>query len=64
MDRRLATATVLALVLGVGLMVPFEATVTRILGVASLLAFIVLGVFTLASPELLGEDPEERSRPS
>ena len=46
-------------VLGVALMVPFEATITRILGVAALFGAIVAGVFAIASPELLSEDEDD-----
>ena len=46
-----------SLVLGVVLMVGFEAAITRIVGVAALFAFIVSGVFLIADPEFLG--PEE-----
>ena len=45
-------------VVGVALMIPFEATITRILGVAALFAFIVSGVFAIADPEDLVDDPE------
>jgi hypothetical protein len=38
---------------GVVLMVGFEATITRILGVLLLFAFIVSGVFLLADPAFL-----------
>ena len=37
------------------LMIPFETTVTRVLGVAALFAAIVVGVFAIASPEFLGD---------
>ncbi len=40
-------------VAGVVLMVGFEATITRILGVLLLFAFIVSGVFLLADPAFL-----------
>jgi uncharacterized membrane protein YoaK (UPF0700 family) len=40
-------------VVGVVLMVGFEATITRILGVLLLFAFIVSGVFLLADPAFL-----------
>ena len=43
-------------VAGVVLMVAFEHTITRVLGVAALLAFIVSGVFLIADPAHLGED--------
>jgi hypothetical protein len=44
------------LVVGVGLMVPFESTITRILGVAALIAFVVVGVFVIATPPFLERD--------
>jgi hypothetical protein len=49
-----------AFLFGVGLMIPFEATITRILGVAFLLAFIIGGVFLIAAPAFLSADEEER----
>jgi hypothetical protein len=58
-ERRLTLAAIAAFVAGVALMIPFEATITRILGVAALFAFIVLGVFAIASPERLGEEDLE-----
>jgi hypothetical protein len=45
-----------ALALGIGLMVPFEETVTRVAGVACLFAFIVGGVFVIAEPDFLADD--------
>jgi hypothetical protein len=48
----------LLFVVGVLLMVPFEATFTRILGMACLVGFIVLGVFLIAAPE-----PQEGQTP-
>jgi hypothetical protein len=48
-----------AFVLGVGLMVPFEATITRILGMTFLLAFIVGGVFLISEPGFLAADEED-----
>jgi hypothetical protein len=54
--RHLTVATITCFVLGAGLLFPFEYTITIALGVAFLLAFIVCGVFVLASPERLGED--------
>ena len=58
-ERRLTFAAVAAFVLGVALMIPFEATVTRIAGVLCLFAFIVIGVFAIATPERLGDPPED-----
>jgi hypothetical protein len=43
----------LLLLLGLALMIPFEATVTRVLGVACLVGFVVWGVFLIASPDYL-----------
>lgn len=57
--RALAVAAVLAFVAGVALMVPFEAVPTRIAGVAALFAYVVLGVFALASPDRLARNREE-----
>jgi hypothetical protein len=47
---------VAALALGIGLMIPFDATVTRVLGMAFLVTFIVGGVFTIAEPGFLSKD--------
>jgi hypothetical protein len=44
------------LVVGVALMVPFESTITRILGIAALIAFVVVGVFVIATPAFLDRD--------
>ena len=46
-----------AFVLGVGLMIPFEHPATLALGVACLFAFIVLGLFGLVTPERLSYEP-------
>jgi hypothetical protein len=43
-------------VVGVVLMVAFEYTVTRVLGLAALFAFIVGGVFVIADPGALGDE--------
>ena len=55
-DRRLRIASLVALVLGAGLMVPFEHPATLALGVAFLFAFIVLGLFGLLTPERLSRE--------
>jgi hypothetical protein len=55
---RLPVLALAAFVLGVALMIPFEYTITRILGVALLFCAIVAGVFAIATPELLSEDDE------
>jgi hypothetical protein len=41
---------------GLVLMIGFEAVITRVLGVLALFAFIVIGVFLIADPELLDTD--------
>lgn len=48
----------LAFLLGVGLMIPFEATLTRVLGMAFLFAFIVGGLFLIAEPSFLSGDED------
>jgi hypothetical protein len=48
----------LLFVAGVALMVPFESTVTRILGLAALFAFVVYGVFLVATPAYLDQSDE------
>lgn len=58
---RLEVASIACFVLGAGLLFPFESTVTILLGVLLLAAFIVCGVFVLASPEALARDPEGRN---
>jgi hypothetical protein len=58
-DRRLRVASLVALVLGIALMIPFEHTATLALGVVCLFAFIVLGLFGLVTPERLAGEPEE-----
>jgi hypothetical protein len=45
-------------VVGVVLMVGFEATLTRVVGVALLFAFIVSGVFLVADPEFLAAEED------
>jgi UPF0716 family protein affecting phage T7 exclusion len=60
MSRRALSWLVLAsLVAGLVLMIPFEATVTRALGVVCLLAFVAGGLFLLATPDLLAAEEEE-----
>jgi hypothetical protein len=55
---RLEVATGACFVLGAGLLFPFDATLTIAAGVLLLLAFIVCGVFVMASPERLAGDDE------
>lgn len=53
MKRPLLALMLGSLLVGVVLMVPFDAPVTRILGVAALFTFIVSGVFLIADPAFL-----------
>jgi hypothetical protein len=48
-------------VVGALLMVLFDAWFTRLIGVLCLFAFIVTGVFAIASPAFLEQDREEES---
>jgi hypothetical protein len=56
---RLPLLALASFALGVALMIPFEATITRVLGVAALFGAIVAGVFAIATPGLLSEDEDE-----
>jgi hypothetical protein len=56
--RRKGLLIAAAFVLGVGLMIPFEATVTRVFGMGFLFAFVVGGVFEIAEPGFLSSDDE------
>ena len=51
--------TVVAFCLGAGLMLPFEYTITRLLGVISFAAFFVLGMLLVANPGFLEHDGSE-----
>lgn len=56
---RLALAAVVAFVVGAGLMIPFEATVTRVGGIVALAAFVILGLAAIAEPGFLTADADE-----
>jgi 4-amino-4-deoxy-L-arabinose transferase-like glycosyltransferase len=45
--------------IGAGLLLAFDKAVTLALGIVLLLAFIVLGVFAIASPEYLAREPDD-----
>jgi len=45
-----------SLALGLGLMLAFEAPVTRVIGVTALFTFIVTGVFLIADPAFLAAE--------
>jgi hypothetical protein len=57
----LALAALACLLVGVGLLVPFEGAVPIALGVAALLAFVVLGTAAIADPDYLRADPEREA---
>jgi hypothetical protein len=61
---RLEVAAVACFVLGAGLLFPFESTVTILLGVLLLAAFVICGVFALASPDRLANDVSATGRSS
>jgi hypothetical protein len=56
---RLEIATAACFVLGAGLLFPFEETLTILAGVLLLAAFVVCGVFVLASPDALADKPDD-----
>ena len=56
---RLRVATVACLLLGLALMLPFNATLTLAAGIALLCAFVVCGVFLIADPAFLEGDERE-----
>ena len=49
-----------SLVAGLPLMLLFENTITRVLGVLAMFTFIIAGVFLIADPAFLAADDEER----
>ncbi len=65
MRRRpsLVAATVAAFVIGAVLLLGFEKAATLAAGVALLFAFVVLGVFAIASPEYLARAPDDTETP-
>jgi hypothetical protein len=54
----LEKAAAACFVLGAGLLFPFKETFTILAGVLLLVAFVVCGVFALASPEALAREPD------
>jgi uncharacterized membrane protein YkgB len=62
MSRRpLQVLMIASFVVGLVLMVGFEATLTRIVGVLALFTFIVSGVFLIADPAFLGQEEDRDS---
>jgi hypothetical protein len=56
---RLPVLALASFVLGIALMIPFEYTITRVLGVAAMFGAIVAGVFAIARPEWLEMDEDD-----
>lgn len=56
---RLALCAIVAFLAGVGLMVPFEATLTRIGGIVALATFVACGLAAIAEPGFLAADAGE-----
>ena len=50
-----------SLVVGLVLMLVFDESLTRIVGVAALFAFIVSGVFLIADPAFLGPEEDQEA---
>ena len=57
---RLALVALVLLVAGSGLVFVFDAWFARLAGVLALLAFIVAGVFAIATPALLEQDSDNQ----
>ena len=53
----LAGLMLASFVVGMALMLAFEATITRVLGMTALVTFMVSGLFLVADPAML--DPED-----
>jgi hypothetical protein len=53
-----AVPAIASLVVGATLMLLFDSTVTRVIGVLGLIGFVVAGAFAIADPRWLGAAPE------
>ena len=58
--RPLSIVVLGSLIVGLGLMIIFDATITRVLGMALLFTFIVGALFMIAEPLFLKRDEEQR----
>jgi hypothetical protein len=58
MSGRLGAFTLGALVVTLVSMLLFDYTITRIIGVAAMFAFIISGVFLIASPSYIEKEDE------
>lgn len=56
--RPLSVVVPASFVVGLGLMLAFDATITRVLGMALLLTFIVGALFMIAEPHFLERDQQ------
>ena len=54
---------VAAFAVALPLMIVFDSPVTRVLGVLGLFTFIVAGVFAIADPAFLDEEPDALAEP-
>jgi amino acid transporter len=59
----LVSLAIAAFVGGAGLLVAFEKAVTLAAGIALLLAWVVLGLFAIASPDYLARAPDDSEAP-
>ena len=58
---RLAWLAIACLVVGTGLLLPFEQALPVALGIAFLVAFVVLGTAAITRPEYLAAEPEREA---
>jgi len=58
---RPAVLAIACLAIGIGLLLPFEQTLPVALGIAFLLAFVILGTAAIARPEYLAREPEREA---
>jgi hypothetical protein len=56
-------ATLVLFILTLALMLPFEYTITRLLGVICMVGFVVVGAFWIASPEHIEQTDEDDAQP-
>jgi hypothetical protein len=59
--RSLLLLTLGALAVGAVLMILFEHTITRVVGVTALFTFVIAGVFLIADPGWLAEGDDDQS---
>jgi hypothetical protein len=58
---RAVLAALACLLAGLGLLIPFEDALPVALGIAALLAFVVLGTAAIADPDYLLAEPEREA---